>query len=95
MSPIGYDAMGLQQKASMLGGMQKVFRNDLLSDRSMDSSTIDPSSCASSTTNSIQQGMDYHQSCPKNVDGSCPPGPDMSQYIKKDAIPCWGCSVDY
>jgi hypothetical protein len=20
---------------------------------------------------------------------------DMSEYIKKDAIPCWGCSLDY
>ena len=33
--------------------------------------------------------------CPKNPDGSCPPVPDMSQYIKKDAIPCWGCSLQY
>lgn len=33
--------------------------------------------------------------CPKNPDGSCPPVPDMSKYIRKDQIPCWGCSVDY
>jgi hypothetical protein len=33
--------------------------------------------------------------CPKNPDGSCPPIPDMSMYIRKDQIPCWGCSVDY
>ena len=33
--------------------------------------------------------------CPKNPDGSCPPIPDMTQYIKKDAIPCWGCSIQY
>lgn len=33
--------------------------------------------------------------CPKNPDGSCPPFPDMTQYIRKDQIPCWGCSVDY
>jgi hypothetical protein len=33
--------------------------------------------------------------CPKNPDGSCPPVPDMTKYIKKDAIPCWGCSIQY
>lgn len=33
--------------------------------------------------------------CPKNPDGSCPPVPDMTQYIRKDQIPCWGCSIDY
>ena len=33
--------------------------------------------------------------CPKNPDGSCPPVPDMTKYIRKDQIPCWGCSIDY
>jgi hypothetical protein len=33
--------------------------------------------------------------CPKNPDGSCPPLPDMTKYIKKDSIPCWGCNIDY
>ena len=33
--------------------------------------------------------------CPKNPDGSCPPVPDMSKYIRKDQIPCWGCAIDY
>ena len=23
----------------------------------------------------------------------CPPMPDMSQYIRKDSIPCWGCNL--
>ena len=57
------------------------------------------------------QGRDYHRRChqdgqgqeekkqeyrcPKNPDGSCPPVPDLTQYIRKDQIPCWGCSVDY
>jgi hypothetical protein len=44
-----------------------------------------------------QQGQQQEQEyrCPKNPDGSCPPVPDMTQYIRKDQIPCWGCSVDY
>jgi len=57
----------------------------------------------SSDTDSTAQGKEYEDTCykgseyrcPKNPDGSCPPVPDMTQYIKKDAIPCWGCSLDY
>lgn len=34
---------------------------------------------------------------PKNtivyVPRKCPPMPDMSQYIRKDSIPCWGCNL--
>lgn len=39
--------------------------------------------------------QDTEYRCPKNPDGSCPPLPDMTKYIKKDSIPCWGCSIDY
>jgi hypothetical protein len=54
-------------------------------------------------TAATAQGKEYESSCykgteyrcPKNPDGSCPPIPDMSSYIKKDQIPCWGCSLDY
>ena len=27
------------------------------------------------------------------VDNECPKLPDMSQYIRKDSIPCWGCNL--
>ena len=27
------------------------------------------------------------------VPQKCPPMPDMSKYIRKDAIPCWGCNL--
>lgn len=41
-----------------------------------------------------EQGEEEYR-CPKNPDGSCPPVPDMTDYIRKDQIPCWGCSIDY
>jgi len=40
-------------------------------------------------------GQEEEYRCPKNPDGSCPPVPDMTNYIRKDQIPCWGCSIDY
>ena len=38
---------------------------------------------------------DVEARCPTNPNGSCPSMPDMSKYIRKDAIPCWGCSIDF
>jgi hypothetical protein len=48
-------------------------------------------------TAAISQGKEYENSCykDKTARASCPPQPDMAQFIKKDAIPCWGCSLDY
>lgn len=36
---------------------------------------------------SLTQGIEYAMGCPKM--------PDMSQYIRKDQIPCWNCNVEY
>jgi hypothetical protein len=108
MSNTSYDAMALKQKSDLLTNLQKIFRNELLASRSMDASMKDTSS-SNSKSSSTQQGNEFNKTsqkcddssdedsyrCPKNPDGSCPPVPDMTQYIKKDAIPCWGCSVDY
>ena len=62
--------------------------------------------CGVSQSN--RQGVDFNRHCnkpsengeeeyrcPKNPDGSCPPVPDLSNYIRKDQIPCWGCFIDY
>jgi len=109
MSDTSYNAMALKQKSDLLTNIQKIFRNELLANRSTDSSVIDKTSSSSSDSSSTQQGKEFNKSsqkcdgssdednyrCPKNPDGSCPPVPDMTQYIKKDSIPCWGCSVDY
>jgi hypothetical protein len=110
MSNTSYDAMALKQKSDLLSSIQKMFRNELLANRSTDASVIDKTTSTSSTSSSTQQGNEFNKAsqkcdgpssdedsyrCPKNPDGSCPPVPDMTQYIKKDAIPCWGCSVDY
>jgi hypothetical protein len=48
-------------------------------------------------TAATSQGKEYENSCykDKTARASCPPQPDMAQFIKKDAIPCWGCALDY
>lgn len=34
------------------------------------------------------QGKEFTRDCPKNTEK-----PDMSKYIRKDSIPCWGCTL--
>lgn len=57
----------------------------------------DTKSVKDKVTAAISQGKEYENSCykDKKSKASCPPPPDMAQFIKKDAIPCWGCNLDY
>jgi hypothetical protein len=102
ISGSGYDAMSLQQRMDLLKDIQKVVRNEILASRNT-KPILSGETEHTADTNSTAQGKEYENSChketeyrcPKNPDGTCPPLPDMSQYIKKDAIPCWGCAIDY
>ena len=38
------------------------------------------------TTNAVAQGQEFTQAKPSSM-------PDMSQYIRKDSIPCWNCTL--
>ena len=98
VSDTGYSAMELQQKSGLLKDLQKFIRNEVLAQRSTDRMSSDSSPM---NTDSISQGKEYgcqkdqEYRCPRNPNGSCPPIPDMTQYIRKDSIPCWGCNIEY
>jgi hypothetical protein len=97
----GFDAMGLQQKADLLKNIQKLIKNEAISERQTTPVAPDSSDASDSCkSDSLQQGKEFTSECkkgpcPANKDGSCPSVPDMSEYIKKDQIPCWGCTLDY
>jgi len=93
ISGSGYNAMNLQQKAELLKDIQKVVRNEVLANRSTTPVLNGNGQGQGNVSDSTAQGQEYR--CPKNADGTCPPIPDMSEYIKKDQIPCWGCALDY
>lgn len=69
------------------------------------SSASSAPSATSDSSLAMKQGADFQkrsekdpiiqQNPPKNPDGSCPSIPDLSKYIRKDRIPCWGCAIDY
>ena len=104
LSNIGYEAMLLKQRSDLLKDIQKTIRNEIMSERMLQSelNNIKNKENVKDTVATIQ-GKEYEAGChkdtefrcPKNPDGSCPPLPDMTKYIKKDQIPCWGCSIDY
>jgi hypothetical protein len=102
-----YDAMTLKQRSDLLKNVQQIVREEIRAGRTQPL-LASPSSSLSSSSScpSVQQGRDYQHRCdkeesqeeyrcPKNPDGSCPPVPDLTQYIRKDQIPCWGCAIDY
>ena len=86
VSDTAYTAMDLQNKSSLLGNIQKIVHNELAASRNQPNNNpiaMGQESCNSDST-CDQQGQEYNRE-------KC----DMSKYIKKDSIPCWGCTLDY
>lgn len=87
LSDTGYTALELQNKSNMLKNIQKIVRNEIVASRNQPENNpmaMANESCDSSGSNAMQQGNEYKRN-----------KSDMSEYIKKDSIPCWGCSLDY
>lgn len=107
VSPSAYDAMTKNQRSSLLRDIQKVVRNELISKRALQPVTQSATdqgnqeeNCDRQETTSTAQGKDYKKNSLKSEDtcsgdSSCSPLTDMSKYIRKDQIPCWGCNIDY
>jgi hypothetical protein len=101
ISGSAFDAMTLQQKSELLKDVQQLVKNEIISQRQ--TTHINTNSSNADDSESTQQGKEYNKSCkkncegpcPRNKDGTCPPVPDMSEYIRKDQIPCWNCTLDY
>jgi cytoskeletal protein RodZ len=80
MTPV---ATAKQGQANLLKNIRQIVQNELAKLRV--SSPVVPSSAPLSDDNAVstKQGQEYMSRCPK----------DMSQYIRKNAIPCWGCTL--
>ena len=72
--------------------VSKQLKDDLMSQRSVD--TVYDKYAPCDLTDSEAQGQEYQSNQPKPLMG-VPNNqqPDMSEYIRKDSIPCWNCSV--
>ena len=67
--------------SKFLAEVEKTIRDEIKRARQTDTTVTTPGS-ADCSSPSLQQGASY-----------CPKCPDMSEYIRKDQIPCWGCTL--
>ena len=87
VSDIGYDAMNLHKRSSLLRDIQRIVHNELRASRNTSKQhpmAMCEDSVQDDNCDSVEQGNEYKNS-----------KIDMAEYIKKDAIPCWGCNLDY
>jgi hypothetical protein len=95
--------------ANALQGIQKIIHNELLSQKGMTTGAQmaflgekkkarqeeeEEEMDESNNSPSNHQGHEFKRDCAKNTGtrNSCRV-PDMSKYIRKDSIPCWGCTL--
>lgn len=85
VSDTAYTAMELQNKSSLLKDIQQIIHQELAASRTThENHPMNMGHASHHKSDSVEQGDEYNKS-----------KVDMSQYIKKNAIPCWGCSLDY
>jgi hypothetical protein len=93
-SPEAVDANDKMTVSKFLRNVQDTIRNELMSNRSITNSGLPlekrtmfgpggTQQTGSNITPMCHQGNEFNNNCPK----------DMSEYIRKDAIPCWGCTL--
>lgn len=95
------------QQATILKDIQQIVRNELVNQKTMTTGREGSDEDANDDSISAQQGREYRRDCPKkdscNSDNDCESSnhsnhsnhsPDMSKYIRKDSIPCWGCTLE-
>ena len=95
-SPTSAVADEKASRATLLRDIRQVVHNELASFKGMTTASSQPLFQTESSTNvlmsedpSLQQGAELKAARPTY----CPK--DMNKYIRKDEIPCWGCTLDY
>ncbi len=74
-----------QMEKRIANNVATQLKDSLLAKRSTEP-VVDAMPCPYAAYTSTSQGQEYMQARPN-------PGPDMSEYIRKDSIPCWNCSL--
>jgi hypothetical protein len=90
------DALALdrQERSKFLRDIQDIVRTEMLSTKQITTANSQP--VLSAATAPIATGQISEQQGREAVtarEKACPK--DMSEYIRKDSIPCWNCTLDY
>jgi len=74
---------------TMKADINEAIKNELMNEHNLNKPIVTNSCSTSSGTAQGKEMLDKNQKdCPQNVIPF-----DMSEYIRKDSIPCWGCSM--
>jgi hypothetical protein len=85
-------------RAALIRDIQAALKQDLLANKAMTTASSQDVLCEGDEEDydvdsaALMQGQEYSSTCPTRPDADCPN--DMSQYVRKDSIPCYNCSVD-
>lgn len=93
-----------QEWSKMIRDLQQVVRSEIKKGRMEQLAAAAPAAAAAATPSTLQ-GVEYAGGsvaggCANGIiqpsNGSSTTNPvDMSQYVRKDSIPCWNCNLDY
>jgi hypothetical protein len=92
------DALALdrQERSKFLRDIQDIVRTEMLSTKQITTANSQPVLSAATTAKPTATGQISEQQGREAVtarEKACPK--DMSEYIRKDSIPCWNCTLDY
>jgi hypothetical protein len=89
-------ALDTQGRAKFLRDIQDIVRTELLATKQITTANSQPilSATATPTATAIGQ-ISEHQGREAVTAREKACAKDMSQYIRKDSIPCWNCTLDY
>lgn len=81
-------------RASLLRDIQQVVKNELLEQQKLTTASSQPVLNAGIGTSAlVSPAMSQGQELSTKREKNCPK--DMNEYIRKDSIPCWNCTLDY
>jgi hypothetical protein len=88
-------ALNTQERSKFLRDIQDIVRTEVLATKQITTANAQPVLSSTGST-PIATGQIAEQQGREAVtarEKACPK--DMSQYIRKDSIPCWNCTLDY
>jgi len=94
-SPMDAIALDTQERSKFLRDIQDIVRTELLATKQITTANAQPvlSATATAPTASGQIAEQQGREAVTAREKACPK--DMAQYIRKDSIPCWNCTLDY
>lgn len=87
-------ALNTQDRAKFLRDIQDIVRAELLATKQITTANSQPILSATAVPNATGQ-ISEHQGREAVTAREKACAKDMSQYIRKDSIPCWNCTLDY